>query len=402
MRKWIGRVAAVLFGLVLAILFLDVSLPIVTPLLPPPLQVVLRQVKPTRLSLDQSDTGGLPLVKTRFGKLVTQDTADRFVRLGPVFVHAPTINWIDRNSEIGFRVPSSDWQPRWPVDAVVVGDSFTFCFTEYADCWVRRLETDHGLSMVNLGQPATGSLNHEAMLETFGLPYEPRIVIWQWYGNDFNDDYGQIMSEHPTSPPKSNQATGDPGTTDNNRQSPISKWLIQNSTVYRVVASMVSTPQPDQTDLALFQSPYQVTEGNLNFAYGSHYSRLAYDLANPNNQQGFAATRQAILKARDVLAATHSRLVIVLIPTKEEVYRAWVEKQLGSAWLDTLSAGRVQMMDFCRDENLLCLDATPSLIAHASRHEQVYWPVDLHLNPLGNHILSDAVWDFLIKQGLAH
>jgi hypothetical protein len=407
LRLWLGRTFAVLLGLIFALLLLEVFLRVATPLLPLPLQLRLRQVKVTPFSEPPLDVNEKWWVDPYFGVVAGVNTSNRYQQVGPTIVHLIAINWLDPNSNIGFRVPSANWQPRWPVDAVVVGDSFTFCVTEYADCWVQRLDTDHGLSVVNLGQYTTGSLSHQRLLETFGLPYEPRLVIWQWYGNDFNDDYGLARLGQAAGATKPKPAYVEPDTkpqsvTLDNPLSPVMRWLRVNSATWHVLSPALTSVQRTAAgqDLSLF--PYQIHDGNIDFAYGNQYTRLSWDLSNPNNRQGFAITRQAILETRDKLALTHTPLIIVLIPTKEEVYRPWVEKQLGSAWLDTLTEGRFKMLDFCREENLLCLDATPNLIAHANQRELVYWPNDAHLNPLGNHILSDAVWDFLTRQGLAH
>jgi hypothetical protein len=87
---------------------------------------------------------------------------------------------------IGFRARPVDYF----VDAVVVGDSFGMCFTELADCWVTILEQQTRMGMVNLSQPVTGATSHARILKAFGEPLRPPLVIWQFFGNDFNEDYG--------------------------------------------------------------------------------------------------------------------------------------------------------------------------------------------------------------------
>ena len=61
---------------------------------------------------------------------------------------------------VGFRNRPVDYF----VDAIMLGDSFTFCFTERSDCWVTRLEAATGLGLVNLGLPVTGSHSHYLVL----------------------------------------------------------------------------------------------------------------------------------------------------------------------------------------------------------------------------------------------
>ena len=97
---------------------------------------------------------------------------------------------------IGFRNRPVDYF----VDIVVVGDSFAFCFTEHADCWVSHLEAETGMGVVNLGLPGTGSRSHQLVLRDFGSPLQPPLVIWQFFGNDFNDDYGLAVSRGELEP----------------------------------------------------------------------------------------------------------------------------------------------------------------------------------------------------------
>ena len=94
-------------------------------------------------------------------------------------------------------------------------------------------------------------------------------------------------------------------------------------------------------------------------------------------------------------------LVIVIVPTKEEVYRQWTEVDLGKDHIDKLTAGRVKMLELCHGQNLLCVDAYEAFTQRATKKELLYWPADIHLNPAGNQVLSDVVWDYLVDQSLA-
>jgi hypothetical protein len=76
------------------------------------------------------------------------------------------------------------------VDGVAVGDSFTFCFVDEDACWVQQFGVLANRNIINLGITSTGSVSHLRVLENFGMPLQPRLVIWQWFGNDANEDYG--------------------------------------------------------------------------------------------------------------------------------------------------------------------------------------------------------------------
>ena len=79
----------------------------------------------------------------------------------------------------------------------------------------------------------------------------------------------------------------------------------------------------------------------------------------------------------------------------EEVYSRWTADELGTDGVEAISQGRLQTMEFCKEQGLSCFDATFALTAQAETGRAVYWPDDTHLNELGNQVLADVVWKFL-------
>ncbi len=308
-------------------------------------------------------------------------------------IHVTTHNWLDPNSHVGFRVPTPDWEPRWPVDAIFIGDSFTFCFTEYKDCWVQILDDKYGMSVVNLGQGATGSIGQLHLLRKFGLLNEPRFVVWQWYGNDFNEDYGMAttyMGLEPVEPPTPKPARAP--------RSPWQEWLSANSALY-VIGDFFRSSEAERYQYTRFVDPYHVSDGAVDIEFGRQVTLVSQDLSLPRNQVGFELGQQAIREGREFLDSADVPLVIVLLPTKEEVYAHLTEPVLGKAVLESTREGRQRMNEFCITENFLCLDATGPLTSAAREGKQIFYKEDNHLNPAGNAILADVVWHFLVEQG---
>lgn len=395
-REWAGRIGAVLFGLVIALILLEALLRVAAPLLPPAAQITLRPVAATPFSPPPDKPKPLWSTSQDYGLVVRTETGDQLQQFeGPIIFHLVTINWLDPNSYVAFRVPSPDWGPTWPVNAVVVGDSFTFCYTEYADCWVSRLQSEYGLSVVNLGMSGTGTTSHARILNTFGLPYKPQMVIWEWWGNDFYDDYSLVETPSVSGAtvilPQSN--TKKPKTPE------IVKWLRVNSAVYVLTDQWLQSTKP-QAAVDYLVDPYHVSKDGVTLNFGRPYLERSFNMADPVNQKGFQDSKAALLGARDRLAESNTPLVILLLPTKEEVYRRWTEPQLGAAWFDMIQAGRKQMLALCQTEHLTCLDATDALTTYANQNQQIYWADDMHLNPVGNQILAGLVENFLKARGL--
>lgn len=391
-RKWLVRLGLIVGGLLAAWLFLEIGLRLASPLFPPNVQFKISRIKTTPWSPDPPAEPPLFMGDADLGMMPVPNLSNHLRLLFPtssIAIHVVNKNWLNPQDRIGFRVPSADWEPKWPIDAVMIGDSYTYCFVEYEDCWVQHLAVQHGMSMVNLGMPTTGSVSHERVLETYGLPYQPRYVVWQWYNNDFEEDYTLATGTPPS------KTLLFPTT----KKTKLQRWLNANSIVYSEIDDYfdnlkVRAMNPDWFDT------HRLIDGNLNMLIGEPYTRFSSDLSGDLGPKEFKVTTDYILKARDLLASKGMQLVIVLIPTKEEVYQRWTEPILGKPWLDSVSQGRKEMVQWCQDQKLMCLDATDTLKAHAEQREVVYWPEDLHLNVLGNQILADAVWNFLVQNGL--
>lgn len=393
LRNWSKRLFAVLFGIGLAWLSLEVLLRVAYPLFPYTIQAALREVRLTPFTEKRILPQQIWQADDNY-QLISRSNIDSQLQFPDprVGIVVTTKNWLDPDSHVGFRVPSMEWQPRWPVDAVVVGDSFSFCYTEYDSCWVQRLADEHGMSVVNLGQVATGSISRLNLLKTFGLLHEPDLVIWQWYGNDFNDDYGMALmngSLDQESAPES-QGSGAPP------PHPFVRWLEKHSAVYWIVRTYTSSKQ-DRYTFERFVDPFRAELGDAYFTFGRPYTLKAFDMSDPKNRIGLSLSQESILQASERLSEAGVFLLLVLVPSKEEVYRPWTEDVLGLDQIEALGEGRRQMATFCAEHGLSCLDPTPALAEPAASGKHVYWPDDSHLNDLGNQILANAVWNFLVE-----
>ena len=297
-----------------------------------------------------------------------------------VSFHVTSKNWLNPDSNIGFRVDSADWEPRWPVDVVAVGDSFTFCFTEYDDCWTRRLETDHGLSVVNLGQGATGGVSHANILFTFGLPYKPKVVLWQWYGNDNNEDYGLKYQW---------------GQTDTTDRSAIDEksWLVENSIVFTMVDVFTnSSDYGSESYLSQADTGSIEVQGEPLF-FGRSYSWQTADLSLEKNQLGQTEGFAALLAAKERLDEEGIELLVFPVPYKEEVYRQQIETEtdFDIAKIDQMEENREALLTFCADNKINCIDPTPQLRENARAGEKIYLNQDTHLSPKGNDVLLEIL-----------
>lgn len=288
------------------------------------------------------------------------------------------------NGGIGFRTDPVDFF----VDAVVVGDSFGLCFTERADCWVDQFAAQSNLGVVNLSQPVTGSTSHYRILRDFGQFYEPPLVIWQFFGNDFADDYGLALFNEEVEPVTSESP---PPLPDDS----LSDWLRQRSATFAVLESLATQRCTGGSDSdPLFYKPYSVRYGENDehlLRFGGAYELQALDMSQPANQIGYDLSWGAFQQTQDLVATWGGEIVVVMIPTREEVYAHLTQPQLGADKLAQLASAREAMHDLCDELGLRCYDAYDVFIERAQAGEALYFMDDMHLNPHGNAVLATAL-----------
>lgn len=385
LRKIIGRGAMVLISLLIGIVLIEAALRAARPALPPVLQLIMRDVKkhPFTEQTILPPPAWQPVDAFQMTVVPGLDNELQYPNANVGF-HVTSKNWLNPESNIGFRVDSADWEPQWPVDIVAVGDSFTFCFTEYADCWVNRLQTDYGYSVVNLGQGATGGVSHANILFTFGLPYKPKVVLWQWYGNDNNEDYGLVYQW---------------GETDTTDRSAIDQkgWLVQHSILFTLVDVFTNTSDYGSESYLSQADTHSIEIAGERMMLGRAYSAETADLSLEKNVLGQAEGFNAILEARDRLAAEGIELIVFPVPYKEEVYQTKIELEtdFDAQHIDKMIENRTALLDFCAEHQIVCVDPTPELVNRALDGDMLYLADDTHLNPLGNQVLLEFLLPWL-------
>jgi hypothetical protein len=270
------------------------------------------------------------------------------------------------------------------VDGVAVGDSFTFCFVDEDDCWVQRLGQLTDRNIIDLGITSTGSVSHQRVLASFGIPLKPPLVIWQWFGNDANEEYGLAVMNGVTQVKSTNPVSSVPEY----------NWWDKNSAFYVLLKLYLGSKNTFEASLQ-FHSPEYAEKGHVKLAFGQPYLWSAFDMEQPSNLDGWARSQDAFRAARDMVDSYGGTLLIILMPTKEQVYRDMSEPLLGAEKLALLDKPYQMMKDFCAQENLTCLDLLPIFQQYADEGEQLYFTTDMHLNKRGNEVLADTLAGWL-------
>lgn len=326
----------------------------------------------------------------QYGMVIAPNLVNQTLHMSPdITVTVSTQSLWD--TPIGFRTPPVDYY----VDMVTIGDSHTFCFTEYADCWVSRLREQTGLGIVNLGQPGTGSLGHLNVLKDFARPLEPRLVLWEFFGNDFNEDYGLLLAR------KEIEALEDFSIQDDLQENALLTWLRRHALTFAVLETLLFSEHyyVDEHEQA-FVAPYTIRYRDGEMRIGRRYDQLVLDIHRPQNQIGIQASRQALAEAQELVAAWDGTFVVLVLPPPTHVYLPFAADYLNSEQIRIYEENYSLMLGFCTELELKCLDLLPVLQDHAMQGEHLFYSNDGHLNPAGNALLADYLLQWLGQENL--
>jgi hypothetical protein len=381
-RKLLSTLALIAFGLTFGVIMSEIFIRVGFDMLPPQIQGDIQHVR--RVPWDDRPI----LMPMPFEPSTTYQSV-----IAPGYEDYP-LRWMD--AEFRFSTISlwehpvglrTDPEPRWPVEIMAFGDSFTFCWTDVDDCWVQRLGSEYGWSVLNAGQPGTGPGGQVELIETVGVPIEPKLVAWQWYSNDAVDDHvlASIRGEIdllPGAPPA------------NPVRQP--RGLARYSALAHLIDLRIDPPEK--------VSPYQ---HNQTIQVRDRWMLVNTDeYVHPSNptyanvQDGFPRNLDHYQQGHDLLADIGAVVVIVLIPTKEEVYAEFLVDILGQEYLDAAAQLRQDMLVECESRGWRCLDTTPALREAVAGGVNVFHAFDFHLDASGNGILAGLVNDYIVENGL--
>jgi hypothetical protein len=279
------------------------------------------------------------------------------------------------SDEHGFRNPSP-----WPdqADIVVVGDSMVYGWgVERSTSWVGLLEESlAGQRVITLGMPGAVPQQYVRYLEKFGLDLHPKLVIFGIFAG--NDVVGAENFE-------SWLASGSPGNYDvwrffGGKPPSRSRNLLGESQLLLFLQSMKRT-MGDAYSSETVKIP---DRGSLQLVPAIHKRALA---KNHPQDAAFRKVIELAVTAKNLAVANGSEFLVILFPTKEEIY-------LPLSGVSYPSLTR-PLKDALEDQDIRCIDLSERFHESATQNEKLYFHIDGHPNKTGNRIIAGVVIEHL-------
>jgi lysophospholipase L1-like esterase len=322
----------------------------------------------------------------------------------------------------GFRNPTV----RSKIDIAALGDSFTDAMTSpLEEGWPARLEQITGKKVQNYGTSAFGPQQELYVLQDYAIQHQPRNVIVAFFaGNDLFD------AEHFD---RWEQADEKPGEETTGWRLP--KRFRRYETLFLTTLARVALPAigSQRTPAASLENRnpgprfdrgiYEIPVpggGILRFAVMPAYlQKLGSPRQEFERSRGWELTQATLLRMKETCDRAASRLTVMFVPAKAEVYWPLIEHSLGAEELQRaidfscrynhmqLRAAEIQanrlaqndlLHDFCAEAKIQFLDLTPALEQNAAAGRAVYFPDDAHWNAAGHEVAAQELAKFLALQ----
>ena len=283
-----------------------------------------------------------------------------------------------RTDERGFR----NTEP-WPAqaDIVVLGDSHTFAYgVEDDQAWTRLIaDALPRQRLVNLGLIAASARQYLRIYETFGRELEPTLVLLMLFPGFALEANSEFESWLDAGQPgdfeewRFGDADLEPGLK-------LAKRAVESSYLLLYLQASVqnlTSPYPGRT--ISFPDGQRIELAPA--VYASSAARATPD------QSEFAFVMATLDELRDSAARDGASVLILLMPTKEEVYLADLGARVPSATAAFIAALRERGIPF--------IDLAPAFKERAAADAALFFEVDIHPNVAGNRLIAEIVLEHL-------
>lgn len=305
------------------------------------------------------------------------------------------------NDALGLPNPS-DVPTNAPI--ALVGDSFTvYGAQQDPPGFVRALAATTGSAVRNVAVSGIGPDQELFLLQQVALPAKPQLVVWMFFGgNDLVDAFWSQV----------HRAQGMRTFADqfHDRRAP-RLWLPALLASYFRPAAAKPVPEP----LPPFQLANATATAAPLWLFPDTLRAMALPPERIVDNPGWLGITTALRSARDACQQANVPLLVVYVPSKEQVYlphvvadgellrRYALASGLAAIPLpETAEATRAQLLQqrdaleralvaFCASERIGCWSATPAFAAIAARGEAAYYTTDTHWRPSAQAEIARAL-----------
>ncbi len=366
---------------------------------------------------------GVSLVLAEGAARLVIDSAD-FLNVDPVqdeYLGHKLAPGAGGHDDLGFRNRSVPAQ----ANIVAIGDSMTYGSGAPRDgAWPQQLATLSGDSVYNMGLGGYGPLQYLHLAGHQARQFKPKQLLVSFYfGNDFIDaallpqnlpKWASWRASDAASAPAAVPAVApsEAAPKPTKRGGALRDWLSRHSVIYGLLRTTVLAPfaVAEQKKLADKMTPDErmswsdPAAPDIKTVFTAQQRASAQDQSQPTPRAGMDVTKRAFAAIKDEADKQGIPLRVVLIPTRERIYCAYLKSTnaaLPPAHLklcELEEANKTELLQSFQAKGIAYVDPTAAMEAAVRQHVQIYPPTsDGHPTSLGHKVIAEAVHASLKK-----
>ncbi len=250
----------------------------------------------------------------------------------------------------------------------------------------RLKEGGAALEVINCATDGYGTAQEQLMLEERCGPYDPDVVVLGvYYYNDVRDNYiAGGSTNHPLAHRCGRPYFGLRAGVLTRLEDPTARehadWgervdrVLRYAYLYQVLV------------------PYYDRKAGRAFRNQDVY-RVVY---TDEQEEAWEITHRLLLALEALASAHEAQLVVLLIPSRFEIFREWAREDWGSIDGLDFDRPRRRLREFLEANEMVYMDLAPTFSAHAARGGAApFFRHDPHWSAAGNELASAAFYDWL-------
>lgn len=294
-------------------------------------------------------------------------------------------NWSD---EYGFRNIPPTTNRYYPV--VVVGDSFMLAGPRMEDTFAGMLQAKIGVPVYNYGVDGRGPLWPMArfLASKRFLARPPRVVVWGLLERSLHSMAVSDPTDADLVPPPH----GWPFRRGAFSPEALKRSLPDTSATAQVMSRLWTTVRGL---FPLLQQAVVVEAPEVKMLF---YRPAIRSERRPLDSESLNRIVRMVALVDDICRQRHMQLVILLIPDKERVYRAWIPRNAVTSPPDTGNPSNLMYVEAClREASIDVVNLLPLFEEAAAQGGLLYWRDDTHWNPVGVELAVQSVADDILQ-----
>jgi len=294
----------------------------------------------------------------------------------------------------GLRDVEKPYKKNGKIRILGLGDSFVFGHgVEFEESFLTILEKklqnkNDSIEIIKAGAPGIGPQTYYSILQEEGIKYNPDLVLVNIFvGNDIYDIRLPAVNNSndtvKTQPEQKNKIVPQ----EKPKGTPVKNFLRKNVHLYSFVVDRLKSIPSIRHKLQ-----------EMNIASGMIGSYII-DILKKDYSDEYKAKWDEMFNTLSRMKEITDNLVIVIIPTREQVDPVRLEKALKQLDykkedIDIYHPNNL-IKDYCKENNILCIDLLPKF--QQSTQQPLYFEIDPHFNTEGHKLAAEIIYNELIN-----